>query len=166
MADAFEPLSDEELEEFNRFLLYEVESDDSMVIDTFDGYLHAIAIGPTTLHPKQWLPKVWGMDAMLPPVKSMDQLNYLLSLIMRHFNSIVSRFQSDPREFDPYWETVTHRGRDYIDAEMWAHGFVTGMQLNWDDWKPMLNTPEGPGWFETCGYYVVKLHLLGLQAAL
>ena len=52
MADAFEPLSDEELQELDRILLHEVDSDDSMVIDTFDGYLHAIAIGPTTLHPK------------------------------------------------------------------------------------------------------------------
>jgi len=151
MADAFEPLSDGELQEINRFLLYEVESDESMVIDTFDGYLHAIAIGPTTLHPKQWLPKVWGMDAMLPPVKSMDQLNHLLGLIMRHFNSIVSRFQSDPREFAPYWNSVTHRGRAYIDAEMWAHGFVTGMQLSWGDWKSMLDTPEGQAWYRPIG---------------
>ena len=70
MADAFEPLPDAELQELDRFLLYEVESDDSMVIDTFDDDLHAIAIGPTPLHPKQWLPNVWGMDTMLPPMKS------------------------------------------------------------------------------------------------
>jgi uncharacterized protein len=151
MADAFEPLSDAELQEFNRFLLYEVDSDDSMVIETFDGYLHAIAIGPSTLHPKQWLPKVWGMDTMLPPMKSMDQLNSVLSLIMRHFNSIISGFESDPREFIPYWETVTHRGREYVDAEMWAHGFVTGMQLSWEDWKPMLDTPEGQAWYRPIG---------------
>ena len=151
MADAFEPLSDAELQEFDRFLLYEVESDDSMVIETFDGYLHAIAIGPTALHPKQWLPKVWAMDTMLPPMKSMDQLNRVLSLIMRHFNSIISGFESDPREFIPYWETVTRRGREYIDAEMWAHGFVTGMQLSWDDWKPMLDTPEGQAWYRPIG---------------
>jgi len=34
MADAYEPLSGEEPREFDRFLLYEVDSDDSMVIDT------------------------------------------------------------------------------------------------------------------------------------
>ena len=74
-----------------------------MLIGTFDGYLQAIAIGPITLHPKQWLPKVWGMDTMLPPMKSMDQFNHVLSLIMRHFNRIVSGFELDPREFTPYW---------------------------------------------------------------
>ena len=118
MADVFEPLSDEDLQELDRILLYEVDSDDSMVISTFDGYLHTIAIGPTTLHPKQWLPKVWGMNTMLPPMKSTDQLTHMLGLIMRHFSGIISEFQSDPREFAPHWESVTHRGREYIDAGM------------------------------------------------
>jgi uncharacterized protein len=93
MADPSEPLSDEELQELDRILLHEVDSNDSMVIDTFDGFLHAIAIGPTTLHPKQWLPKVWGMDTMLPPMKSTDQLTHVLGLVMRHFNGIISGFR-------------------------------------------------------------------------
>jgi len=122
-----------------------------MVIDTLGGYLHAIAIGPTSLHSKQWLPKVWSLDSMLPPMKSMDQLNHVLSLVMRHFHSIVSGFESDPRGFSPYRETVTPRGREYVDAEIWAHGFVTGMQLSWDDWKPMLDTLEGRAWCRPIG---------------
>ena len=51
----------------------------------------------------------------------------------------------------PYWETVTHRSREYIDAGMWAHGFITGMQLSWADWKPMLDTPEGQAWYHPIG---------------
>jgi uncharacterized protein len=63
-----------------------------MVIDTFDGYLHAIAIGPTALHPKQWLTNVWGMDTTLPPMKSMDQLNHVLSLkVIRHRSLLLKR---------------------------------------------------------------------------
>ena len=46
--DGFAPLANQEPEELDHFLLYEV-----MTLDSLDGYLHAIAIGPITLMPKQ-----------------------------------------------------------------------------------------------------------------
>ena len=45
MTNPFEPLSDDELQELDNFLLYEVDCDESMTLDMLDGYLHAIAIG-------------------------------------------------------------------------------------------------------------------------
>ncbi len=51
MSSPFSPLSDDELQEFDNFLLFEVDCDESMTLDTLDGYLHAIAIGPVNLHP-------------------------------------------------------------------------------------------------------------------
>jgi hypothetical protein len=36
----------------------------------------------------------------------------------------------DPREFIPYWETVTHRGRKYVDAEMRAPALVSFIKRN------------------------------------
>jgi hypothetical protein len=52
------------------------------------------------------------VGTMLPAVTSMDQLNHLLSLIMHHFNRIISGFESDPRELITCWEAVTHRCRE------------------------------------------------------
>ena len=49
MTDPFSPLSEEELQELDHFMLYEVDNDESMTLDALDGYLHAIAIGPITL---------------------------------------------------------------------------------------------------------------------
>ena len=43
---AFEPLSDEELDELDHFMLREVDCEDGMTLDILDGYMHAIAIGP------------------------------------------------------------------------------------------------------------------------
>ena len=54
------PLSDEELEELDQFLLSEAVSDEAMLLDTLDGYLTAIVIGPATILPSQWLPGIWG----------------------------------------------------------------------------------------------------------
>lgn len=52
------PLSDEETEELDQFLLSPARSEESMTLDMLDGYLTAIVIGPTTLLPSQWLPGI------------------------------------------------------------------------------------------------------------
>ncbi|MEY4213826.1 MAG: hypothetical protein RL458_2052, partial [Pseudomonadota bacterium] len=58
--DGFYPLSSEELDELEAFLMEDRDGPDAMMLDTMDGYLHAVAIGPVTLKPQQWLPPIWG----------------------------------------------------------------------------------------------------------
>jgi uncharacterized protein len=149
MTDPFAPLSEEEFDQLDDFLLYGVDTEEVMMIDAVDGFMHAIAIGPTTVHPKQWLPKIWGTEEMMPPMGSMDELNHMLSLVMRHYNGIISGLEADPREISPCWSTMTYEGdgREHDDAEGWAHGFVQGMRLCWNDWQPLLSTPQGRAWF-------------------
>ena len=148
----FTPLSDDELQVLDDFLLYGVQNDEGMTLDMLDGYLHAIAIGPTSLMPKQWLPAVWGeTDNMMPPMESIEQLNEILGLVMRLFNSIISGLETEPREFCPYWCTREYRGKEYDDAEGWAYGFWEGMKLCWSDWQPLLQTPQGQTWYRPIG---------------
>jgi len=149
MTTPFSPLSEDEFDELDHFLLYEVDTEEGMTMDMADGFLHAIAIGPTTLHPRQWLPKIWGTEEMMPPMDSIEQLNHMLGLVMRHFNSIIAGLEDQPREISPCWSTMTYAGdeREYDDAEGWAHGFVVGMRLCWNDWQPLLSTPQGQAWF-------------------
>ena len=152
MDDPFEFLSEEELKELDHFLLYEVECDESMLFDALDGYLHAIAIGPTTLMPRQWMPPIWGGgDAMMPPTESIEKLNRILGLIMRHFNSIISSLEEEPCEIYPQWEYHVHEGREYDDAQGWASGFTQGVKLCNDDWTPLLETPQGRAWYRPIG---------------
>ena len=73
MNSPFSPLSDDELQKLDDFLLYGVENDEGMTLDILDGYLHAIAIGPTSVHPSQWMPAVWGQDTgMMPPMEALS----------------------------------------------------------------------------------------------
>jgi len=76
MTDPFAPLSEEEFEELDHFLLFDVDTEEVMTMDMVDGFLHAIAVGPTTLHPKQWLPKIWGTKEMMPAMGSIEELNH------------------------------------------------------------------------------------------
>ncbi len=108
MTNPFTPLSEEEFDELDQFLLYDVDTEEVMVADIMDGFMHAIAVGPTTLQPKQWLPKIWGTQEMMPPMDSIEHLNHILGLVMRHFNSIIAGLESDPRQISPCWSTMTY----------------------------------------------------------
>lgn len=111
---AFEPLSDEELDELDHFMLREVNCDEAMTLDILDGYLHAIAIGPKNRMPRHWMPNIWGKgESMMPPVESIDKLNRILGLIMRMFNSIITGLEEDPPEIYPQWCAQEYRGRDH-----------------------------------------------------
>lgn len=148
MQDMFAPLSDEEMEELDQFLLYGVENDEAMTLDTLDGYLHSIAIGPRTIVPSQWLPKVWGEDsAMMPPMDNIDQLNYIMGLVMRHYNSIIHGFEHKPPFVAPYWDIYKYDIGEFEEADGWAYGFIEGVALNRAAWQPLFDSPQGQQWF-------------------
>ncbi len=133
-------------------MLYEVDCYESMTLDALDGYLHAIAIGPITLHPRQWMPSIWGEGgSMMPPVESMEKLNRILELIMRLFNSIIAALEDLPREMYPLWNAQEYRGKQYDDAEGWANGFCDGVKLCQREWQPLLDTPQGQAWYRPIG---------------
>ena len=145
-----EPLSEDELEELDRFLLQELPSVvDCMTLDELDGFLHAIAIGPETVMPNRWLPKVWNLDdgGMMPPMDSLERVNHLLSLVMRHYNSIVSHLEQMPDNLQPIFGTDQSKEGEYDDAGLWAHGFIEGVKLSLSAWQPLLSSPQGQEWY-------------------
>ena len=142
----FKALSEKEMAELDHFLLSENTSDEVMQLDTLDGYLTAIVTGPTTLKPSLWLPGVWGPTANDEPTfETMDQAQHILDLIIRHLNGIVSSLQADPDVHEPVFDNVVYQDdpREYTDAEMWAHGFMSGIALCRKDWQPLFDDPHG-----------------------
>jgi uncharacterized protein len=136
------PLSDEELDELDQFLLSEAVSDEAMTLDTLDGYLTAIVVGPATLVPSQWLPGVWGESEDDAPVyESMEQAQRILELLLRHMNGIIWTLQYDADAFDPLIGSMVYENdpREYIDGEMWAYGFMQGIELCRQDWQPLFD---------------------------
>ena len=83
----------------------------------------------------------------MPPMESLDQLNHILGLVMRHYNGVIAGLEVEPREVSPVWLTRPYRGKEYDEADGWAHGFIEGMKLCAEAWKPMLETPEGQAWY-------------------
>lgn len=60
MPDPCAFLSKEKFEEFDHFLLHDVDTEEgmTMTMDMVDGFMYTPAVGRTTVHPKPWLLKM------------------------------------------------------------------------------------------------------------
>ncbi len=78
--------------------------------------MHAVAIGPKTLKPQQWLPPIWGLtqdQGMVPAGQSLKQINRILELVMRHFNSIIGALEDERPDISPHWCVMVFDGRGW-----------------------------------------------------
>lgn len=138
-----EPLSDAELDELEQFLMSGATSDETLLIDSLDGYLTAIVIAPTTVMPSRWLPGVWGpTPEQAPQYESPEQAQRILGLVLRHMNGIVYNFQDEPDSFEPMFCSREYRGRRYLDGEGWAMGFMQAVHLMRPEWQHLFEHPE------------------------
>lgn len=144
-------LTYEELEDLAAFLMSDVTSDETMQLDNLDGYLSAILIGPTTLNMSQWYTGIWGKsEADAPNFETLEEAQYVMELIMRHYNGIIWSLQDDADSHEPLFDVFIpeDESREYVDAEMWAYGFMEGITLCRPDWQALFDDPRGTAWLE------------------
>ncbi|VWD62111.1 yecA family protein [Burkholderia lata] len=142
-------LTQAEVDELDKFLLSGVTSDETLSLEGLDGYLTAIAAGPVTLLPSEWLPGVWGPEPDdAPAFDSIEQAQHVLDLLMRHYNGVIRSLECNPDEFAPVFGTVTYadEAREYRDAEAWAAGFMQGVALSPRFWQPLFDDLQGRNW--------------------
>lgn len=145
------PLSDKEMDELDAFLASDATSDETMMLDHLDGYLTAILIGPTTLSMNRWYRGIWGKrDEDAPHFNSVEEAQSIMEMIMRHYNGIVGSLQHDVESHEPIFDVYTPEdgSMEYVDAEMWAVGFMDGVALCRADWQPLFDDPRGSEWIE------------------
>jgi uncharacterized protein len=135
-------LSEDELNELDDFLADESIEETSMDVSTLEGFLTAIAIGPRTVMPSEWLPWVWDREDGEAEAEfvSAEQANRIMSLIMRQYNAVVQTFMDDPASFEPvFWFG------DQWGAAEWCEGFLLGFQFSDEAWS--LLAVGQPTWF-------------------
>lgn len=134
------PLSDQEIDQLNRFLLErlpeeEVEGADEGVLDIseLDGFLTAIISGPRAIAPSEWLPVVWGQFE--PDWASPEEAEAILSLVLRHMNALVTTLTEAPAEFEPIVLEVEEEEGTVTSVEEWCLGYMKGVGLASDAWR-------------------------------
>ncbi|MCW9087960.1 MAG: UPF0149 family protein, partial [Gammaproteobacteria bacterium] len=138
------PLSDQEIDELNRFLLERipeeeanaaVEGVDEGVLDIseLDGFLTAIVSGPQPLKPSEWLPVLWGEYE--PAWRSDAEAEATISLVLRHMNAIVNILIEVPEEFEPIVLEVEEEDATITSVEEWCLGYMKGVSLAMGAWQ-------------------------------
>jgi uncharacterized protein len=140
MQDLATPLSDEEFDRLNHFLLERIDEEadtlekDEGVLDIseLDGLFTAIVSGPVTIMPSQWLPAVWG-DCE-PVWKHEKEFENILSLMMRHMNSIAGMLMQAPEAFEPVFLEREVEDQVYTIVDEWCEGYWRGVRLLQEQW--------------------------------
>jgi uncharacterized protein len=140
-----QPLSDQEFDELDSYLLSEHCGDDAMTLDALHGYLTALAIGPETVAFSEWLPRIWGPSpGDAPRFSNQQESERVLGLIARFMNEILLTFEVAPKDFEPLFCEHEWQGRKVLDGEAWAWGFWEGMQLREAAWRPAWESEIAP----------------------
>ena len=100
-----------------------------------EGFLTAIVIGPSTLMPMAWLPKVWGGKQL--KFKSLEEMNQFMALIMGYYNDIVQCLERDPERFQPTFYESKFEGKRVIVVDEWCFGLLKGVRVDAAGWKPL-----------------------------
>lgn len=132
---AFEPpnFSDEDFDLLEAWL--ERRGKGILDIVELEGFLTAVAIGPVTLMPSRWLPRVLG--GRNSGFRTKQEFNEFLRLVMGFYNHIIMWFQHDPENFEPTFYERRVKGKRIFVVDEWCWGFMKGVRLNSADWKPL-----------------------------
>jgi uncharacterized protein len=139
-------LSEKEMDELDSFLMSDSTTNEVMLLDCLDGFLTAIVSGPDMPQPEEWIARVWGPTAQdAPTFASAAQSERIADLITRHMNAIGWSLLQEPEHFEPVFDLQVYEGdeREYMDGEMWAHGFMIGLKLQRDRWQALFDSKHG-----------------------
>jgi uncharacterized protein len=148
-----DPLSDQEIEELDDFLLDAEGIDESMNVSMLDGFLTALICGPKLIMPSEWMRWVWdtehGKDS--PNFSSEDEAGRILSMLTRHMNDITSTLSQAPEYYEPLLLENINHGNPIPILDEWCMGFVKGMSLDEEGWSDIA--VANPQWLSTIFLY-------------
>jgi uncharacterized protein len=139
-------LTEQEMDELDNFLMSDATTNEVMLLDCLDGFLTAIVSGPVMPAPQEWIARVWGpTTADAPAFDSAVQAERITGLITRHMNAIVWSLHQELEQFEPVFDMQVYEGdeREYMDGEMWAHGYMTAIDMQRDSWKALFQSRHG-----------------------
>ena len=128
-------LDQDEIGWLHGFLASDTVPDGTMSLETLDGFFTALIVGPDGVLPGEVLPTMWGGDGHSPDYDSREQAEYVMTLLMRHWNSIAGKIAKKL----PCAPLVSNRR---LLAQPWADGFMQGVSQRFATWDQQLLQDE------------------------
>ncbi|MFK8333227.1 UPF0149 family protein [Pseudomonas sp. BJa5] len=132
-----QPLTASEFEFIEDTLLRYGDDHSVLNLSELDGYLTAMASGPTQVDIAAWFPPLFGDQ----PVRwrKPEECRRFIDLCVRHLNTLAVQLASAPETFKARFEQTRHRGQPLTLAEEWCFGYVRAVAVsNW----PELPEPQ------------------------
>lgn len=143
---SMQPLSLDELSTLEKFLVSEQTPPDALSsLEMLDGYMTAAAVGPQVFELEDWYASMWDQEKKLTPeFSSPEEAELIGELIVRHNNSITQLLEDEPEVYLPLFERVGYESDEVrkLAVEEWTMGFIIGMELAYDAWKPLFDDEE------------------------
>ena len=135
-----EPLTDEEFDRLSEFL--DAIGPSAMNLESLDGYFAALICAPEMVMPSAYLPQIWGEDYAF---ESNELASDIISLLMRHWNTIASALQRTLEAQDVYLPVLLEAEDGIAYGNDWAQGFLRGMSAQPESWRELLDSEEHGG---------------------
>lgn len=147
------PLTEDEIQELDNFLLDGADLEEAMDIATLDGFLTAIISGPKLIPASEWMRWVWDMEQGKdsPEFESQAQAERIIGLLMRHMNDVAQMLTYSPEQYAPLLMENQFEGDKIPVLDEWCCGFMKGMELDSRGWLPV--TAGHPDWLSTILLY-------------
>jgi uncharacterized protein len=135
--DLFSPLTVQEYDELDEFLL-SLDADEGICgVSELDGFFTAVVSGPEMIAPSQWLPMIWGDDEDAPVWESEQEFQRIFGLLIRLMNSISATLMEEPMEFEPCFLESTVGGDRVEIVDNWCSGYMKAVALHSQLWEEM-----------------------------
>jgi uncharacterized protein len=111
-------------------------------LEEIDGFFAALICSPDVAKPSDYLPEIWGGEmSEYEAFADRQELQDFLSLLFRHWNSIVRVLQ----ENDVFAPLLFQDEEGTAHANDWARGFMRGVRLHHESWRELLDDEEHGG---------------------
>jgi uncharacterized protein len=136
-----QPLTDPELDRLSEFLR-QCKGSKAMNLEELDGFFAALIAGPDTVLPSEYWPHVFGGPmADTCAFESLDHVNAVLGLMMRHWNTIAATLHAG----EVYLPVLLEDDKGVAQASDWARGFMRGVELRREGWADLINDDDHGG---------------------
>jgi len=136
-------LDDSELDELDTYLrTHAQDGEGHLLLDGVHGLLSALAVGPSSVLPEEWLPEI-----LHEPFADEDEGNRVLALLAKLNDSISAELDVDA--YEPILGEVDTEAGPALSAAGWCEGFSRGIDLRASLWEKRL--ADDPSLMEMLG---------------
>lgn len=133
-----EALTDAELDRLGDFL-EGCKGGKAMNLEELDGFFAALIAGPEAVMPSEYNRELFGGEA--PEFSNLEEAKYILGLLTRHWNTIAGTLLKG----DAYVPLLRQDENGMAHGNVWARGFMRGMNMRHDSWAELMDDEEHGG---------------------